>query len=465
VANEAVMTSRRANDPDRTSDAGAALSSMLVHPDGFLPKGRYVSPEFAALEAERLWPRVWQIAAREEQLRRPGDFVEYTIVDESILVVRTADDRIAGFHNACLHRGRRLAHGCGTFEGEPGPARCPYHAWRYALDGRLVEVVDPDEFDPMPEGLALAPVRVECWGGFVWVNMDAAAEPLATFLEPLAGVLAPYRLDQLRLRAHLTTRIGANWKAVVDAFNEGYHVQGLHAQILPWTDDVSIEYEQLGVHSHYGRLPGARRRLHPSPRLGLGDDYDEGDILAGMVGNLGGAFLREERAIVEELRAEHLPLGELLGAFQDRRMELLQARGFDTTGLTPDQMTSAEDAHFFPNVVGPIYPGSAIVFRVRPDGRDPDRAIKDTWVLEWPRADREWKPPEQQVVDDWRDRDWGEITEQDYSNLEAVQAGMKSRGFTGARLNRRQEANVLHMHRMVDAYLIGDCPATAPRPR
>ena len=108
----------------------------------------------------------------------------------------------------------------------------------------------------------------------------------------------------MRFRAYRTTIIAANWKAVVDAFNEGYHVQGLHPQILPWTDDVSIEYEQFERHAHYGRLPGARRELRPSPRLGLApDEYDEGEILAGLVAGLGGAFLGEERAAVDELRA------------------------------------------------------------------------------------------------------------------------------------------------------------------
>ena len=88
---------------------------------------------------------------------------------------------------------------------------------------------------------------VDCFGGFVFVNLDADAEPLLDFLDPLPRLLAPYHLDRMRLRAYRTTIIDANWKAVVDAFNEGYHVQGLHPQILPWTDDVSIEYEQFGT--------------------------------------------------------------------------------------------------------------------------------------------------------------------------------------------------------------------------
>ena len=427
---------------------------MLVRRDGFLPKERYTTSAFAAAEFDRLWPRVWQVAAREEELPEPGDFVEYGIGRDSIAIVRTETGDLAAFHNACLHRGTRLAHECGHFDGE---IRCPYHAWRYALDGRLVDVPDRDEFPGLPSDLALKRVQVDTWGGFVFVNMDLEGEPLLEFLDPLPKLLAPYHLDQMRFRAYRTTIIPANWKAVVDAFNESYHVQGLHSQILPWTDDVSIEYEQFARHAHYGRLAGARRALRPSPRLNLSaEEYDEGEILAGLVEGLGGAFLGEERAAVEELRSNGPPAGStLLEAYQERRMALLEARGFDLSGLTPDLMTSADDVFCFPNMVGPIYPGSAILFRVRPDGLDPDRAIKDTWVLEWPAPGEGRAPAPRRFVADWTERNWGEITEQDYANLTNVQLGMHSRGWEGARLNSRQEGNILHMHRVIDRYLNG----------
>src|SRR5262249_15440215 len=159
---------------------------------------------------------------------------------------------------------------------------------------------DAPEFGPLPDDLRARPVRAECWGGFVFVNMDANAEPLRDFLDPLPALLAPYRMDEMRLRSYRTTVLPANWKAVVDASTERCHVQGLHPQIRPWTDDVSIEYEQFPIHSHYGRLPHARRRLQPSPRLGIApEDVDEAAILAGLVAGLGGAFLKEERALVD----------------------------------------------------------------------------------------------------------------------------------------------------------------------
>jgi phenylpropionate dioxygenase-like ring-hydroxylating dioxygenase large terminal subunit len=430
-----------------------AAQLPLVGEDGFVPKERYTDPAFLDAELDRLWPRVWQIACREEELAEVGAYVEYTIGDDSILIVRSTPDTVAAFHNACLHRGTRLAAGAGTLGA--GTITCPFHGWCYGLDGTLRHVPDRHEFNGLPENLRLAPVPSACWGGFVFVNLDGAAEPLLEFLDPLPALLAPYRLHDMRLRSCLSTVLPANWKAVVDAFNEAYHVQRAHAQILPWTDDTSIAYEQFRTHAHYGRLPNARRQLRGSPRLGdAADAPDEGAILAALVTGLGGAFLKEERALVAELRAvPHPPGTDLLALFQTRRMDLLAARGFDVSGFQPDQMTSADDVYWFPNLVGPVYPGSAILFRVRPNGRDPHSAIQDTWVLEWPAPGTTWRMPERRFFPDWRARDWGEITTQDYENLTRVQAGMRSRGFTGLRLNPRQESNLLHMHRVIDRYL------------
>jgi phenylpropionate dioxygenase-like ring-hydroxylating dioxygenase large terminal subunit len=433
--------------------SGMDLDSVLTGEDGAVPRARYTSPEFAALEFERLWARVWQVACREEEIAEVGQFCEYQIGDQSILVVRSSPESIEAFHNTCLHRGTRLAEGTGRFD--EACIRCRYHAWRYALDGTLVEVVDEHEFDPIPAGTALRPVRVDRWGGFVWICLNPAAPPLAEYLDPLPTLLARYQLDRFRLRTYLSTVLPANWKVAVDAFNEGYHVQGTHPQLLPWTDDVSLEYEPLGMHAHYGRLPNARRQLRPSPRLGLSPgEYDEGEILENFIKGLGGLFYREEQALVEEIRAMDLDGEAMLSHYQKGRRALLAARGVAVDAFADDQLTSADDVYFFPNMVGPIYPGIAIVFRVRPNGLDPDSCIQDTWFLAWPDPAAPPKRAERRFYPDWTERDWGEITNQDYANMEHVQIGMKSRGGPPLRLNRRQESNVLHMHRMIDRYLM-----------
>jgi len=428
------------------------LESFLIGDDEVVPRARYTSGEFAALELERLWARVWQVACREEEIAEIGDFYEYLIGDQSILVVRSDPDVVRAYYNTCLHRGTRLAEGAGHFDNEC--IRCRYHAWRYDLRGKLIEVVDAQEFAPMPPDVCLGQVRVDRWGGFVWVCLDPGAPPLLEYLDPLPALLAPYHLDRFRIRSYLATVLPANWKVVVDAFNEGYHVQGTHPQILPWTDDVNLDYETLGIHSHYGRLPNARRTLRPSPRLGLAEgEYDEGEILASFVAGLGALFYDDERALIDKVRSAP-PDGEpLMSRYQKGRRELLSARGVAVEGFADDQLTSADDVFFFPNMVGPIYPGNAIFFRVRPNALDPDSSVKDTWFLEWPREDTGNKRAQRRFYSHWTERDWGLITNQDYANMEHVQVGMKSRGGQGLHLNRRQESNILHMHRMIDRYL------------
>jgi phenylpropionate dioxygenase-like ring-hydroxylating dioxygenase large terminal subunit len=428
------------------------LEDVLIGEDNVVPRARYTSPEFAALEFDRLWSRVWQVACRDEEIADVGDFCEYLIGDQSILVVRAAPDTVRAFHNTCLHRGTRLADGAGRFP--EGCIRCRYHAWRYDLDGKLVEVVDREEFDAIPDDASLKSVRIDRWGGFVWICLSADAPPLLDYLGPLPTLLAPYHLDRLHLRTYLSTVLPANWKVAVDAFNEGYHVQGTHPQLLPWTDDVSLEYEPLGIHAHYGRLPNARRQLRPSPRLGLSEgQYDEAEILEAFIAGLGGLFYKDEGALVEEIRASGLDGATMLSRYQQGRRTLLEARGVAVEEFADDQLSSADDVFFFPNMVGPIYPGIAIVFRIRPNGTDPDSCIKDTWFLHWPQQGEPPKRAKRRFYPDWTERDWGEITNQDYANMEHVQIGMKSRGGPGIRLNRRQESNILHMHRVIDRYL------------
>src|ERR1700733_5317297 len=171
--------------------SGMNLDNLLIGEDDVVPRARYTSTDFAAWEFERLWSRVWQVACREEEVAEVGEYCEYMIGDQSILVVRSSPDAIHAFHNSCLHRGTRLADGTGRFGDSC--IRCRYHAWRYDLDGRLVEVVDRDEFEPIPSETALRAVQIARWGGFVWINLDLAAPPLLDYLDPLPTLLAPYQ--------------------------------------------------------------------------------------------------------------------------------------------------------------------------------------------------------------------------------------------------------------------------------
>ena len=431
------------------------ITPMLVRDDGFVPKERYLSREFLDLEMDRLWPRVWQIVCREG-----GDPAARRL--SRVHGRRPVDSRGA---QRCLTSSLRITTHVCTAARASLPAAAISTTAGSSVDftaggthstASSHVVVDREEFTALPDGLRLGEVRAERWGGFVFVNMDADAEPLLDFLDPLPTLLAPYHLDEMRLRGSLSTFIPANWKVVVDAFNEAYHVQGTHPQLLPWTDDVSIEYEQFATHAHYGRLPNARRELRPSPRLDI-DTSTTSTKARFSPGSCGASVARSSarrpRWSTSSAVAD-LPPGALLPTFQARRRELLAARGFDVSAFADEQLTSVDDVFVFPNVVGPIYPGSAIVFRMRPDGLDPDRSIKDTWVLEWPSPAHPPRVVEPRIYTDWTARDWGMVTNQDYANMVEVQTGMKSRGFRGSRLNPRQESNVLHMHRVIDRYLM-----------
>ena len=141
----------------------------------------------------------------------------------------------------------------------------------------------------------------------MFVNLDPDAEPLLDFLDPLPTLLAPYRFDELRFRTYRSTVIAANWKAVVDAFNESYHVQGLHEQILPWTDDrASPTSSSNGTRTTAACRRAARAATEPAPRT-ASRPVRRGRDSRRARRRARGAFLGEERAAVEELRASGPP--------------------------------------------------------------------------------------------------------------------------------------------------------------
>lgn len=137
-----------------------------------IPKQRYYDPAFYALETELLWPRVWQMACRRNP--KPGDFVEYEILDESIIVVRLDGQTVRAYHNACRHRGVKIVEGNGSRRSFV----CPFHGWCWGLNGANTFVPRSEVFaehNLRPEDLNLVPVRCELWGGCAWINLDDAA--------------------------------------------------------------------------------------------------------------------------------------------------------------------------------------------------------------------------------------------------------------------------------------------------
>ena len=162
------------------------------------PKERYYDPDFFALEAEQLWSRIWQMACRLEEIPEPGDFVEYEILDQSVIVVRGDDGEVRAFQNACRHRGVKLVEGRGTCEKR---VRLPVP--RLVLrPGRRQHPRPPAqsfaEHNLAAGDIDLTPVRCEIWGGCAWINLDDDAPPLRQCIEPIATILDAWKIESLR---------------------------------------------------------------------------------------------------------------------------------------------------------------------------------------------------------------------------------------------------------------------------
>jgi phenylpropionate dioxygenase-like ring-hydroxylating dioxygenase large terminal subunit len=420
-----------------------------------VPGSRYTSREFFDLEMEKLWPRVWQVACREEEVPNPGDYLEYTIGDQSVLVLRSDTDTIMAFFNACPHRGTRLAAGTGNMG--PPEIRCRYHGWRWRLDGGIVEVIDRHQY---PASLtdacvSLGEVQVGRWGGFVFINMDPHGEAFGSFIGSIPEVYSTYRFENLRFRSYRTILFECNWKVAIDAFNEGYHPQALHPQMLTWFNDTLFVYEQLGKHSRYGSPDGSEQEMGPSPRLGLKpEDFDEAELLADRVDAIAGLFPRSDQALLQELKRNGPPPGKTVPqVFKELRLKAMHSRGYDLTGLTDDDLLGAGTIHLFPNLVGPISHGNATLYRARPNGLDPNSTILDYWALEWVPIGADPPSFERKFYQDWSLKNWGLINNQDFGNIGEVTRGLQSRGFRGALLNPVQEANLVHHQRMIDEYV------------
>src|ERR1700686_60479 len=188
-----------------------SMVPFRVTDDSYIPAARYTTQEFHDWEKERLWPRVWQVACREEDLPRVGDFMEYTIMEYSILVVRTQSGTVKAFHNACRHRGTQLGRESGSFPS--GKIVCPFHGWQWDLDGTNAYVYARQGFRPEcleHAEIDLKPVQVATRWGTVWINMDLDATSLEDTMGAITDYIDPLRMDLMRVRWWKQIRLEAN---------------------------------------------------------------------------------------------------------------------------------------------------------------------------------------------------------------------------------------------------------------
>ncbi len=208
---------------------------------------RYHDPEFYQLEQEKLWPHVWQMACRLQEIERPGDFVVYEIFDQSVIVVRVDEKTVKAFHNHCRHRGVKLAR---TVAAPKNGFTCPFHGWQWRTDGQCKFIYTPNIFEKdqlRGADLALRECRVETWGGCAFINFDDNAPPLRESLGRFADIHDAWHVESLKVEWWYAARLPVNWKLAMEAFMEGYHVLATHPQLVPGdpTKPETIAYVPL----------------------------------------------------------------------------------------------------------------------------------------------------------------------------------------------------------------------------
>ena len=192
-----------------------------------MPARAYTDAAWFAEEMERVFARMWLAAGRMAELDRPGAFIRRDVAGASVLIVRATDGSIRAFYNVCRHRGTRLCTEThGTFHGS---IQCPYHAWTYGLDGRLMAAPQMDEVDRFDRSeYPLHAVASDTWDGHIFINLAPDAPPLGEQLSDLPARFAPWRMQDLRLAHRIEYDIATNWKLVVQNYNECLHCPIIH---------------------------------------------------------------------------------------------------------------------------------------------------------------------------------------------------------------------------------------------
>jgi len=420
-----------------------------------IPAKRYYDQAFFDLEREKLWPHVWQMACRLEEIPEIGDYVEYRNLDKSVIVVRTKTG-VKAFHNACRHRGVQLASGTGNCKGKG--FICPFHGWRFNIDGENTfvfgrQVFSEESLDQAQ--LNLVPCRTELWGGSAFINFDNDALSFRDCLGPLAKKLEDRKVDKLKMEWWFATELPTNWKLAMEAFMEGYHVMRthpqLHAHMMPELNPYGGDPDSLPT-------TGTETTVRQFVDKTIQFFKTNGEGMAGMT-------LQSEVAIAESLRDMELPqdLGEAANAFYARVKDEIYQDGLKR-GLPVFDMNKADAENGFTYVeflfphyfLLPFFSAMAS-YRIRP--LTPETCRFEIWSLV-PMADNDDR---ERVTEPtflrYDSPDYPEIPRQDYHNLPLQQLGLHAEGFEYMRLSNQKEGMISNYHRLIDGYLAGVDPA------
>jgi len=265
---------------NRTAQIPAALqkNEQTIAKTKTLPQRYFASSEIFADEQAEIFSKVWLLVGHQSQVPSPGDYIVQDVNRESLIVIRDKDEKIRGFYNVCRHRGTRLKEdAC----GHASAIQCPYHAWTYGLDGRLIGAPHMDEVPGFNKSdYSLHPVNLGLWNGFIFVNLTEAGTRLRSeatarqapgdfisldrWFAPLNGKFADWNMSILRPAKRIEYDVRANWKLMFENYSECYHCPGVH----PMLSKVS-PYDSAENDLAEGPFLGGFMKINPGKSLSM----------------------------------------------------------------------------------------------------------------------------------------------------------------------------------------------------
>ena len=440
------------------------------------------SAEYLEAEKKLLWPKIWQMVERESDLPNAGDWMTYDVADESVIVLRKDDGTLKAFHNVCPHRGRQLisvpdmipdpvtaVKGSQPVHDVRGNNRknfiCGFHGWTFDTDGNNTYILDAQDWHGSltPERTCLSEVKVDTWGGYIYINMDPEAFSLKEWMGRAGEILDHFDLAGMSYKWRQWAIYPCNWKVAIEAFLEPYHVAGTHTQLLAYGDYYALS-KQYGLHSvsSYDTRDDNFKMAESSgtTRAGKGSDprvstyelikenYETVNFSASTE-TLVKAASRMKDELPETATAQECIAHWIKSAKADDA-----ARGVIWPEVPPEIKQEGGLAWgLWPNqniLHGETF---ALCYRVRPYGDDPNKCVFESYALErFPEGEA---PETEWTYAEPTGENWGSVLAQDFANMEFVHKGMKSSGWRGAIPNPHQEQKVINLHRNLANWLEG----------
>jgi len=429
-----------------------------VTDEAYVPSERYFDVGFFRLENEKLWMRAWQPACRLDEIPSPGDFTEYQILDQSVLMIRQADMSVKAFHNACRHRGTALGRGTGSYRAEQ--IVCPFHGWRYNLDGTNSYVYAERHFRPdcvEKAELNLRPLPVGIKWGMAWITFEELPTPFEENFHGIAEAVDLNRLDLMHVNWWHCVEFKANWKIAQEAFFEAFHVMQTHPQVAMFIRDDDYDV-MLGTryattaHGHAwadssdSQLLGGSGENQPPSRSGKSPAEHYYAMVRALWEGAQAESTPRLVALAEEVLAEY-PHEHFFEEYYRRVYAEAAERNVPTPPPDP-KMTGHWTV--FPNFTGVCILGEALVYRSRPHPTDPNRCYYDFWSLSIPPEGAPVKRALEGQGPPWDDL-W--FVHQDASNIERQQIGLRTMGHKANRLAPDLERMIINWHARLDQVL------------